>query len=118
MADYNKTILIGRMTRDIDLKYTPTGMAVGDFSLAVNERRKDGEDVASFVDITAWGRTAEVLAEYGGKGKQILVEGRLRQDRWEKDGKNYSKLKVVCERMQLLGGWGDGSEATEDNAPF
>jgi len=121
MADYNKVILIGRMTRDIEVRYTPSGSAVGDLSLAVNEKRKDGEDIVSFVDVTAWGKTAEVLAEYGGKGKQILVEGKLRQERWEKDGKNYSKLKVVCERMQLLGGIpqsSEGEQATEDNAPF
>ena len=121
MADYNKVILIGRMTRDIEVRYTSTGMAVGDFSLAVNGQMKDKHDIVSFIDVTAWGRTAEVIAEYGGKGKQILVEGKLRQERWEKDGQARSKLKVVCERMQLLGGRpqpNEGDQATEDNAPF
>jgi len=121
MADYNKVILIGRMTRDIEVRYTPSGAAVGDLSLAVNEKRKDGEDIVSFVDVTAWGRTAEVIAEYAGKGKEILIEGRIRQERWEKDGQARSKLKVICERMQLLGGSpqsNDGEQATEDNAPF
>ena len=101
MADYNKAILIGRMTRDIEVRYTPNGTAVGDFSLAVNGQMKDKHDIVSFIDVTAWGRTAEVIAEYAGKGKEILVEGRLRQERWEKDGKNYSKLKVICERMPV-----------------
>ena len=121
MADYNKVILIGRMTRDIEVRYTPSGAAVGDLSLAVNEKRKDGENIVSFVDVTAWGRTAEVISEYAGKGKEILIEGRIRQERWEKDGQARSKLKVICERMQLLGGSpqsNDGEQATEDNAPF
>lgn len=108
MATYNRVILVGNLTRDIELRYTPAGTAVADIALAVNERRKaaSGEWVeeVTFVDITMWGRTAEVASEYLGKGSPILVEGRLRQERWESEGKKRSKLKVVCERMQMLSG--------------
>jgi single-strand DNA-binding protein len=108
MASYNRVILVGNLTRDIELRYTPGGTAVADIALAVNERRKasSGEWVeeVNFVDVTMWGRTAEVASEYLGKGSPILVEGRLKQDRWESEGKKRSKLKVVCERMQMLSG--------------
>ena len=84
----------------------------GDRHLAVNDRRKTatGEWVeeTTFVDVTLWGRTAEVAGEYVTKGSPLLIEGRLKLDTWEKDGKKNSKLRVVCERMQLLGGRGEG----------
>ncbi len=83
-----------------------------DVGLAVNDRRKNasGEWVeeTTFVDVTLWGRTAEVAGEYVTKGSPLLIEGRLKLDTWEKDGKKNSKLRVVCDRMQLLGGRGDG----------
>ncbi len=108
MASYNRVVLVGNLTRDIELRYTPGGTAVAEISLAINERRKSasGEWVeeVSYVDVTMWGRTAEVASEYLGKGSPILVEGRLKQDRWESEGKKRSKLKVVCERMQMLSG--------------
>lgn len=112
MASYNRVILVGNLTRDIELKYTPGGTAVTDIGLAVNDRRKSasGEwvDETTFVDVTLWGRTAEVASEYLGKGSPILVEGRLKLDTWETDGQKRSKLRVVCERMQMLGGGGSG----------
>ena len=90
--------------------YTPGGTAVTDIGLAVNDRRKSqsGEWVeeTTFVDVTLWGRTAEVASEYLGKGSPILVEGRLKLDSWETDGQKRSKLRVVGERMQMLGGGG------------
>ena len=108
MASFNRVILVGNLTRDIELKYTPGGTAVTDVGVAVNDRRKNssGEwvDETTFVDVTLWGRTAEVASEYLGKGSPILVEGRLKLDTWETDGQKRSKLRVVCERMQMLGG--------------
>ena len=112
MASYNRVILVGNLTRDIDLRYTPGGTAVMDNALAVNDRRKtaSGEWVeeATFVDVTFWGRTAEVASEYLSKGSPVLVEGRLKLDQWETDGQKRSKLRVICERMQMLGGGGGG----------
>jgi single-strand DNA-binding protein len=112
MASYNRVILVGNLTRDIELKYTPGGTAVTDIGMAVNDRRKSasGEwvDETTFVDVTLWGRTAEVASEYLSKGSPILVEGRLKLDTWETDGQKRSKLRVVCDRMQMLGGGGGG----------
>ena len=107
MANFNKVILLGNVTRDPELRYISNGTAVTDIGLAVNDRRKNasGEWVeeTTFVDVTLWGRTAEVAGEYVTKGSPLLIEGRLKLDTWEKDGKKNSKLRVVCERMQLLG---------------
>jgi single-strand DNA-binding protein len=113
MASFNRVILVGNLTRDIELKYTQGGTAVTEVGLAVNDRRKtqSGEWVeeTTFVDITLWGRTAEVASEYLGKGSQVLIEGRLKLDTWEKDGHKNYKLRVVGERMQMLGSRGGGS---------
>jgi single-strand DNA-binding protein len=110
MASFNRVILLGNLTRDIELRYLASGMAVTDIGLAVNDRRKgqNGEWVeeTTFVDITLWGRTAEIAGEYLTKGNPVMIEGRLKLDTWEKDGKKNSKLKVVGEKMQLLGGRG------------
>ena len=106
MASYNRVVLVGNLTRDPELRYIPSGTAVSDIGLAVNDRVKRGDqwvDEATFVDITLWGRTAEIANEYLSKGSPVLIEGRLKLDRWEKDGQKHSKLKVVGERMQMLG---------------
>ncbi len=113
MASYNRVILVGNLTRDPELRYTPSGTAVSDIGLAVNDRYKNasGEWVeeATFVDVTLWARTAEVASEYLSKGSPILVEGRLKLDTWEtNDGQKRSKLRVICERMQMLSGRGEG----------
>ncbi len=113
MASFNRVILVGNLTRDPELRYTPGGMAVTDIGLAVNDRRKNanGEwvDEVTFVDITLWGRTAEVASEYLSKGSPALVEGRLKLDSWDgNDGQKRSKLKVVGEKLQMLGGRGEG----------
>lgn len=106
MATYNRVILMGNLTRDIQLRYTPTGTPVTEVGMAVNDRRKgtNGEwiDEVTFVEVTFWGRTAEIAAEYLSKGSPVFVEGRLKYDSWEKDGQKHSKLRVVCERMQML----------------
>src|SRR5436305_6797015 len=112
MASFNRVILLGNVTRDIEVKYLQSGMAVAEIGLAVNDRRKNqaGEWVeeTTFVDITLWGRTAEVAGEYLSKGSPVLIEGRLKLDQWETDGQKRSKLKVVGERMQMLGSRGVG----------
>jgi single-strand DNA-binding protein len=114
MADINHVTLIGRLTRDAELRYTAGGQAVCKFSIAVNRRRKNGdqwEDEANFFDIVLWGRQGESLNQYLVKGKMIGVEGELRQDRWQQDGQNRSKVEIVASNLQLLGG-GAGSGAS------
>ena len=122
MASYNRVVLVGNLTRDVELRYTPAGTAVTDISLAVNERVKRNDEwteEANFFDVTLWGRTAEVAGEYLSKGSSILIEGRLKQDRWEQDGQKRSKIKVVGERMQMLGarGGGRGSSSAPHSTP-
>ena len=121
MASYNRVILVGNLTRDIELKYTPGGTAVTDIGMAVNDRRKSatGEwvDETTFVDVTLWGRTAEVASEYLSKGSPILVEGRLKLDTWETEGQKRSKLRVVCDRMQMLGGGSPGGGSGGGSRP-
>lgn len=107
MVDLNHVVLIGRLTRDAELKYTANGQAVCKFSIAVNRRRKNGDqyvDEANFFDIVVWGRQGESLNQYLVKGKLVGVDGELRQDRWEQDGQNRSKVEVVANNLQLLGG--------------
>jgi single-strand DNA-binding protein len=110
MASYNRVILMGNLTRDVEIKYLQSGTAVTELGLAVNNRRKSasGEwiDEPVFVDVTLWGRTAEVAGEYLSKGSPVLIEGRLKLDTWETDGQKRSKLRVVGETMQMLGGRG------------
>jgi single-strand DNA-binding protein len=112
MASFNRVILVGNLTRDVEVKYLQGGTAVTEIGLAVNDRRKNqqGEWVeeTTFVDITLWGRQAEIASEYLSKGSSVLIEGRLKLDSWEKDGKKNYKLRVVGERMQMLGGRGGG----------
>jgi single-strand DNA-binding protein len=107
MEDMNHVNLIGRLTRDAELKYTPSGQAVSKFSIAVNRSVKRGEkweDEANFFDIVLWGKRAEALDQYLTKGKQIGVDGELRQDRWQQDGQNRSKVEVIATNINLLGG--------------
>jgi single-strand DNA-binding protein len=111
MASYNRVILVGNLTRDIELRYIPSGTAVAEIGMAVNDRIKKGDqwvDETTFVDVTLWGRTAEVANQYLTKGSNILIEGRLKLEQWEKDGQKRSKLKVIADKMQMLGGRGEG----------
>ena len=136
MASFNKVILMGNLTRDVELRYTPSGTAVTEIGLAVNDRRKDANgqwvDETTFVDITLWGRTAEICNEYLGKGSGVLIEGRLKLDQWDdkQTGQKRSKLRVTGERMQMLprgdnrggdnrggGGSGDGGGSFQDSTP-
>ena len=121
MASYNRVVLVGNLTRDVELRFTPQGTAVTDISLAVNERVKRNDqwvEEVNFFDVTLWGRTAEVAGEYLSKGSSILIEGRLKLDRWEQEGQKRSKIKIVGEKMQMLGsrgGGGGGSSSTNSN---
>lgn len=111
MASYNRVVLMGNLTRDPELRYIPSGTAVSEIGLAVNDRVKKNDqwvDETTFVDITLWGRTAEVANEYLSKGSSILIEGRLKLDTWEKDGQKRSKMRVVADKMQMVGGRSGG----------
>lgn len=106
MPSFNRVVLMGNLTRDVEVRETPGGAAVTDLGLAVNDRVKRNDewvDEVTFVDVTMWGRTAEVAGEYLHKGSPILIEGRLKLDSWEKDGEKRTKLRVVGEKMQMLG---------------
>ncbi len=116
MADINHVVLVGRLTRNAELKYTAGGAAVSKFSIAINQRRKKDDqwtEEAHFFDIVLWGKSAESLNQYLVKGKQIGVEGQLRQNRWEQDGQSRSKVEIFATNVMLLGG-GKGSAQTPD----
>jgi len=131
--DINQVLLIGRLTRAAELKYTGSGTAVCQFSIAVNRRRKSGEqwtEEAHFFDISLWGKRGEALHQYLAKGKQIAILGELRQNRWEHNGQSYSKVEIHANNVQLLGGGNNKNEASstapaqshadayEDDLPF
>jgi len=121
MANLNKVLLLGNLTRDPELRYTPKGTAVADLGIAVNRRVSDGQgnwsDETTFVDVTVWGNTAENAQKYLAKGRAVFVEGRLQLDTWEdkQSGQKRSKLKVVGENLQFLpdGKGGGGSRSPE-----
>lgn len=118
MASYNRVVLMGNLTRDVEIRYTPSDTAVTDISLAVNERVKRNDqwtDEVHFFDVTLWGRTAEIAGQYLSKGSPVLIEGRLKHDRWEQDGQKRSKIKIVGEKMQMLGSKGGGSSSGSAN---
>src|SRR5277367_4642865 len=107
-ASLNKVLLMGNLTRDPEVKYTPKGTAVCDLGIAVNDSYKaqDGtiKETVTFVDVEVWGRTAENCKQYLSKGRPVFVEGQLRLDQWEQDGQKRSKMKVRADRVQFLGG--------------
>ena len=114
MTDTNVVVLVGRCTRDPELKYSHGGMAILELSIAVNARKKKGDewqDYASFFDVTYFGKAAEAVSRYIEKGKQVAVSGKLEQQRWEKDGAKRSKVVVLADSVQLLGGK-DGPQRT------
>ena len=120
MADINHVTLVGRLTRDAELKYTNSGQAVSNIGLAVNQRRRRDDqwvDEAHFFDCVVWGRTAEVLNQYLVKGKQVGIEGQLRQRRWEQEGRTRSIVEISVSNLQLLGGRNDGPPREEPGAP-
>jgi len=127
MASFNKVILLGNLTRDPEVRYTPKGTAVTELGMAVNRvyTAENGEkrEETTFVDITLWGRTAEIAGEYLKKGRPVFIEGRLQLDTWDdkQSGQKRSKLKVVGEGLQLIGsrpgGGGGGGDEEGPSAP-
>ena len=117
MASFNRVVLVGNLTRDPELRYIPSGTAVSEIGLAVNDRVKKGDqwvDETTFVDVTLWGRTAEVANEYLSKGSNILIEGRLKLDTWEKEGQKHYTTEVKADKIVLLGGGGRGGDRQVD----
>ena len=127
MASLNKVMLIGNLTRDPEIRYTPKGTAVTDIGLAVNRvyNTDDGvrREEATFVDVTLWGRQAEIAGQYLKKGSSIYIEGRLQLDTWQdkQTGQNRTRLKIVGEGFQFLGGregGGGGGAPQQHAAPY
>lgn len=115
MASLNKVMLIGNLTRDPEIKYTPKGMAIAEMGLACNrkytvEATGEKREEVTFIDVTLWGRQAELAKEYLSKGRSVYIEGRLQLDTWDDKatGQKRSKLKVTGETMQFLGGRNEG----------
>ncbi len=109
MPNLNKVMLMGNLTRDPEVRYTPKGMAVTDIGLAINRRYKVESELreeVTFVDVTFWGKAAEIIAQYFKKGRPIYVEGRLQLDTWDdkQTGQKKSRLKVIGEEFEFLGG--------------
>lgn len=123
MSSVNKVILMGNLTRDPELRYTPKGSAVAEIGLAVNRKVSDGNgnwsDETTFVDVTVWGKTAENVGKYLNKGRGVFVEGRLQLDTWEdkQTGQKRSKLKVVGENVQFLPSAREGSAESNRKTP-
>lgn len=117
MANFNKVLLIGNLTRDPELRVTPKGTAICTFGLAVNRKYRDesggDREEVTFIDIEAWGKSAENISKYCTKGRPLFVEGRLRLDQWEDKNtkEKRSRMKVVCETFQFLGSGGGRGEA-------
>lgn len=120
MADINNTTIIGRLTRDTEIAYTPSGMAIATLSIAINRKVKKGDewqDEANYFDVKLFGKQAEGLKQYLTKGKQIGVTGYLHQERWEKDGQKMSKVVINANDIQLLGGK-DNNTQSQDNGGY
>jgi single-strand DNA-binding protein len=123
MANLNRVLLIGNLTRDPELRYTPKGTAVTEIGLAVNRvySGEDGEkkEETTFVDVTLWARQAEIAGQYLKKGRPVFIEGRLQLDSWDdkQTGQKRSRLRVVAENLQLLGSRQDGEASSSTSAP-
>ena len=120
MTDINNVTLVGRLTKDADIRYTTGGTAVLNFALAVNESRKQGEqwiEEVSFFDVTLFGRMGESIHKYMIKGKQVAISGRLQQQRWQKDGQNYSRIAVIANYIQLFGSAQGNSQSAPSESP-
>jgi single-strand DNA-binding protein len=123
MANVNKCIFIGTLVRDVEIRVTPKGTQIGTFSLAINRKWKDdggGEkEEVSFLEFEAWGKTAEIIAKYTAKGRQLYVEARAKQDSWEdaETHKKRTKIKFIVENFQFLGGNKPEGEGSQERAP-
>jgi single-strand DNA-binding protein len=121
MPDLNRVFLMGNLTANPEVRYAPSGDAVGDLRMAINRRYKgrDGQehDEVCYVSVVVWGRQAETCGQYLQKGSPVMVEGSLKYDQWEKDGQKHSRLLVRANRVQFLGARGAGQEPSGDEAP-
>jgi single-strand DNA-binding protein len=123
MANFNKVLLMGNLTRDPEVRYTPKGTAIANIGLAVNRQwtTETGEkkEEVTFVDVEVWGRQAETIGQYMVKGRPLFVEGRLKLDQWDdkESGQKRSKLKIVCENFQFLGAPKGGGEFSDQAPP-
>lgn len=118
--DINHVTIVGRLTRDAEISHLPSGASVAKISIAVNRSRKNGDqwvEEVSYFDSAIFGKTAENLKPYLSKGKQVGLEGHLKQDRWEKDGQKFSRISIVADNVQLLGGRSDGGGSGNSGAP-
>lgn len=121
----NVTTLIGNLTRDVEMKYLPSGTACSEFGIAINSKRGE-EDRVDYFDVVTFGKLAEVCGQYLAKGLKVGIEGRLQQDRWEKEGQKFSRVKVVANRVEFLtprdGNGSSGQAPTpasaDDDIPF
>ena len=129
MTSFNKTILMGNLTKDPEIRYTPSGTAVANFALAVNHRYKQGDemrDEVCFIDIVVFGKQAENCGQYLSKGQGVIIDGRLQQRRWEsEDGQKRSKHEVVAQSVQFLpkrqssqGGESNAVSSGSEDVPF
>lgn len=122
MTDLNHVVVIGRLTKSLDdsnFGYLQSGTARANISLAVNRSRKDGDqwvDDVSFLDVTIWGKTAENLKPYLQKGKQVAIDGYLKQDRWAKDGQKFSKVYIVANSVQLINNTSNSENSNKEIA--
>ena len=120
MNDMNIVAINGRLTKDAELKYTSGGMAIATFSLASNRSVKKGdkwEDEANFFDCTMFGKSAEAVKQYLTKGQQVSISGELRQERWEKDGQKQSRVTIIVNHLQLVGGNQTHEERPQSTQP-
>jgi single-strand DNA-binding protein len=123
MANLNRVLLIGNLTRDPEIRYTPKGTAVADIALAVNRvfTGEDGEkrEEVTYVDVVVWSRLAEIAEQYLKKGRPVFIEGRLQLDSWDdkQTGQKRSRLRVVAENLQMLGSRGEGDSSGASGSP-
>jgi single-strand DNA-binding protein len=118
MPSLNRVFLIGHLTREPELRYTPEGTPLAEIALAISRAwRDEGQkrEEVTYVDVVLWGRLSEVAQRYLTKGRPVFIEGRLELDIWERDGQKHSRLRVVGENMQLLGSKGDTAAATRES---
>ncbi|MGN0728236.1 single-stranded DNA-binding protein [Treponema sp.] len=120
-SDINSVVIVGRLTRDAELRYLNNGTAVASISIAVNRSKKDGDQwisEAHFFDVSYFGKGAEGIKPYLTKGTQIAVQGSLRQDRWEKEGQKFSRVNILADSIELLGSRSSGSQGNSGSDSF
>lgn len=118
MLNINKVLLAGNLTRDVELKTLPSGSIVGNFGMAINNRRSDGQEETVFVDITCWNKTAENCSKFIGKGSNVFIEGVLQMESWQgQDGKKNTKLKVTAMSVQFVSRKNDDQHSTQSAEP-